>query len=517
MLRAAGLIVAFVLVGCDNDFETIGSKIIGEPGFYGELYDDAIISVQNNDLAPVQTNILPVNLLGVYTDPFYGMQTASVVTQLDLSIVNPNFGNDPVLDSVVLSIPYFHKELEAEEGDSEVKYELDSIYGNSPVKLSIIQSNYFLGDFDPDSDFEERQKYFSNMEPEIEANLGTVLYEDESFLPSAETYQIYGTNSKGEEDTLTLTPRLRVKLPVEFFTETILDKEGSAVLSSKNNFRNYLRGLYIKTEAINGKGNMAMLNFRQEEAGITLYYTSQVKDSGDKDEDGDEEEMVGDSNSLKLNFGPQIVNTFDQEVPEFDNAENIYLKGGEGSMAIIDIFSGDDSNEDGISDELERLREEKWLINEANLIFYVNRELQSSSNEPEHIYLYDLENERMLTDYILDDQGKQNAVTSRTNANHLQPLKRDENGNGIYYKIRITEHIQNLINNGSANVRLGLVVTQNFNLIGNSAVLNSDVPELESVPIGSVISPEGTILFGPDAADEEKRLKLRIYYSEVKD
>lgn len=519
MLRTA---VAFTVVltfyGCDKDFETIGSDIIGAPGFSADLYDEAVISFTNNDLGPVQTNNLPVNLLGVYTHSFYGLQTADILTQVNLSIPDPDFGDQPVLDSVVLRIPYFYTTLEPEEGETDetIKYDLDSIYGSDPIKLSIIESNFFLNEFDPETGFEESQKYYSNIREVIEGNLGLPIYENESFIPSDQDYEIYGENDKGEDDTLTLPPQIRIKLPVEYFQSRIIDKGGSSELSSESSFKDYFRGLYIDTEPINGSGNLMILELEQADAGIYLYYTSLEKDTGDLDDDGDTEEKVRKPDSYKLNFGPDVVNGFVQEVPAL-NDENIYLKGGEGSMAIIELFDGPDADGNGISDELEFLRMQDWLINEANLIFYVNQQLLGESNEPEHIYLYDLNNNRMLVDYTLDSQGVPNGMESKTNLAHLNPLEKDEDGDGLFYKVRITEHIQNLINKDSTNVKLGLVVSQNINIISNAAVLSSGITEVEMVPTGSVVSPEATILYGPKAQNEEKQLRLKIYYSEPKE
>jgi hypothetical protein len=48
--------------------------------------------------------------------------------------------------------------------------------------------------------------------------------------------------------------------------------------------------------------------------------------------------------------------------------ESIYLKGGEGSMAILELF-GPDADNNGVADELETIRNSGWLINEANLVF----------------------------------------------------------------------------------------------------------------------------------------------------
>ena len=523
MLKTTALmLVVFSFLACDRDFETIGSDIIGEPGFNADLYDDAEIVTYNNDLAPVQTNNLPVYLLGVYDDPVFGSQTASILTQLELAAPNPNFGVEPVLDSVVLTIPYFYSEVEPEEDAEEgaaVEYELDSVYGNSPIKLSIVESNYFLNDYDPETDFQSRQKYFSNLEPTLESHLKNVLYVTENFVPSAEAVTKYGKNSDGEEDTVSLPPRMKIELPNQFFQEKIIDKAGTSMLSSNNNFRNYFRGIYIKAEALNEDGTLMLLDLEETGAGITLYYTSKVTDGADTDDDGDTDELVEEQDSYQLNFGPSKVNTFQQEVSQFDS-ESLYLKGGEGSMAIIELFGGVDSDANGISDELESIRESDWLINEANLTLYVDQEKMAGLNEPEWLYLYNLETNEPLIDYYSLGPGG-SVQTDRNgrpilNANHSVRLVNDEDEGQVLYKIKITEHINRIINSDADNVRLGLVVSQNVNLLSNSAVLDNGVIDVDRIPTSSVIAPEGTVLYGPKAENEEKYLKLNIFYTELK-
>ncbi|MCJ7758605.1 MAG: DUF4270 domain-containing protein, partial [Gillisia sp.] len=85
---------------------------------------------------------------------------------------------------------------------------------------------------------------------------------------------------------------------------------------------------------------------------------------------------------------------------------------------------------------------------------------------------------------------------------------------GISYKLRITEHVNRILNKDFTNVRLGLVVTQNINLIGNSA-LKTPLDGIDRIPAASVISPEGTVLYGNLAADVSKRLKLDIFYTKT--
>ena len=508
-------VVAVVIsfIACEDDFNTVGSNVIGEPGFNADLYDDAIINASSYDLPPVQTNGLGLNLLGVYRDGVFGAQEASVISNLELTTLNPSFGTEPVVDSVVLSVPYFsHEILE----DEVVKYALDSVYGNTPISLSFYESGYFLNNYDPDTNFEQAQRYYSNLEPQIMNNLKSeAIYENESFLPSAQEIVEYPVDATGVRDTVRLAPALRVKLDSLYFQNKIINQGGTSFLQNQSNFRNYFRGLYLKADEVNNGGTMMLLDFKSPNAGITIYYKTKVADTKDADDDGDVDELIETSRSYKLEFGGIRVNTFNQESPQFDQ-ENLYLKGGEGSMAIIELFSGPDADGDGVSDELEFLRDNDWIINEAHLKFFVNRNKIGDVNEAERIYLYDLKNNSILRDYILDVNGQPNSANSTSNNRHLEPLERDENGNGISYKIRITNHINDLLNRDSTNVKLGLVVTQNVNLVSTYAVHPAEDPEVKRVPGGAIITPEATVLYGPNAQDVDKRLKLNIYYTEPK-
>lgn len=39
-------------------------------------------------------------------------------------------------------------------------------------------------------------------------------------------------------------------------------------------------------------------------------------------------------------------------------------------------------------------------------------------------------------------------------------------------------------------------------------------PSIKEVPSSSVISPEGTVIYGNATSNQEKKLKLQIYYTE---
>jgi len=523
-------IVTSFFIACDKDFSTIESDIVNNENatnFDGDSRNFDVIAY-TNPLHPVQTNNLPINLLGVYNDPVYGQTTASVVTQLRSSLIDPDFGEGVVLDSVVLSIPYFSSAIELTD-QGETIYELDSVFGDSPIKLSIYESNYFLRDFDPSSSINESQMYYSNQttgtSPIGDAQLeGTLIHEIPSFIPDPR--QIILKNEDGDI-TGRSAPALRISFTssedLVYWQEKIIDKSGEPELSNVNNFNDYFRGIYFKAEDDPmGTGSLSLLNLAPSTANITLYYTR------------DNTLSTGDpvQSTYVLNFTGNRVNFLSNDFvfPEGDEEfgdEKLYLKGGEGSSAIVKLFDGENVDEDVLVNSFEEFKNEfvevdengkfirsKKLINEANLVFYVDQSSLGNIEEPERIYLYDMKNNSPVIDYFFDTANTINPINSRTG--HLGRLERDASGEGLRYKIRITEHINNLLIRDSTNVNLGLVVSGNINLENDAAdfdILNpSDAND--KVPVSSIITQRGTVLFGNNTLDDQKKLYLEIFFTE---
>ena len=97
----------------------------------------------------------------------------------------------------------------------------------------------------------------------------------------------------------------------------------------------------------------------------------------------------------------------------------------------------------------------------------------------------------------------------------MEPLKRDStsNGKGISYKIRITEHLNNIILRDSSNVKLGLAVISDIAAIQNQIIQNENGTN-KSIVSGSLLSPKGTILHGNLSNSVDKRPIIKIYYTE---
>ncbi len=503
---------------CDEDFSNLDTDIIG--GTF--TTPDTVFSVKaySKLVGGVQTNDQQTYKLGIYNDPVYGKTVVNFLGQLEMSDNDPTFPNDTldvVLEKVILSIPYFSDSDENDEGDTV--YTLDSIYGSDPINISIYESNYFLRDFDPSTNFEEAQLYYSNQGEEFENNLGTLLTTIEDFIPSDEADEFIIEDL----DTLSFVPGFNIELPVEFFQEKILDQEGEEVLINNNNFKEYFRGIYFKVDDNANDGNLSL--FELDDAKITLYYSSEttlLDEDGNQTTD-DDGNIVRVLDSYDLTFTGINVNSYftnipgdilaDLEAPNTEEGEErLYLQGGQGIATIIKLFDGDD-NQNGI-DDLEELREREWLINEANLIFYVDQDrVTGGSKEPERIMIFDTKNHNILADYQIDLTSNLLPVNAITE--HLGRLERGSDGNGEFYKIKLTAHVSNLINRDSSNVELGLVVSQNVSYVRFFETENPLLEDsFEYIPGGDIVSPEGTVLHGNRSENPEKRLKMQLYYTE---
>jgi hypothetical protein len=537
MLLVAGVLF---LYSCDKEFNAVGDGLIGDNHFDLLEYTSDVVAY-NQKLGPVQSNNLPVNALGIYDNPAFGKTTANFATQIVLANANPTIGEEAVIDSVYLSIPYYST-LKTTNADGSHVYELDSIYGASKakIKLSIYESGYYMRDLDPVGGFQQSQKYFTDQNADFDnAKIGNRLNDfvstnmeqnDGFFFDPKEIVEVT-KDADGKDVTARSVPAMRLKLNTEFFKTKIINAPAGK-LASNDVFKDYFRGLYFKVESVGGSaGSLAMLNFTGGK--ITIKYKAKTAITTDAED-------VKEEKSIVLNLSGNTVSLLEQTSVNVDYAnavsnpdmstgdENLYLKGGDGAMSIVELFDKTDligydkdgklTGPNGVSDELDNLRYpadgKKLLINEANLVFHINSAKMTSSYEPNRIYLYDLDNDRPVVDYYNDLSKSAEPKNSKYVFGGIIDKEDKTGGRGLTYKIRITNQIRNLINNvDSTNVKLGVVVTEDINTV-SSYKLRTPNGFSSYAPKASVMNPLGTILYGTNSnVPADKRLKLEIYYT----
>lgn len=533
-------VIAVFLYSCDKDFNAIGEGLVGDDhfGLESEKYD---VLAFNQEVTPIQSNNMSPNALGIFENPVFGTTTANFVTQIGLASYSPTIGEAPVIDSVKIEIPYY-SHVTAVDNQGNSTYELDSIYGNKngKFKLSIYESgiqmrtSYFSGGSQlPQFYYTDQNSEFNDKKVGARLNDGDVLQNDEFFFNSKEivikttdpTTKVVTTERK--------KPQMTLQLNKQFFQDKILNAAASK-LSAEDLFQEYFRGLYFNVEKSGSNpSNMALINF--SEGKITVYYKAKTESTTDGDAvesktivlnlKGGSATTSNTANFLEDVRNPDYTSAITTNVNKTDGDEKLYLKGGQGSVAILRLFNQTDvlsynsagepvSGANGVPDQLDEMRSnavlKNWKVNEANLVFYIDADKMAGTEEPNRVYLYDLTNNAILADYSAD-------VASAFGGE----ITVGSDKRGKSYKMRITSHIRNLIKDATAkNVDLGLVVSQSVTTISLNALKNKvqiqddPIKYFSAAPRTSVMNPLGTILFGGKASvPDDKRLKLEVYYT----
>ena len=401
------------------------------------------------------------------------------------------------------------------------KVDLDSIYGNreAPFNFKVERSTYFLRDLDPDTGFLESQEYYSTQEfsPDF---VSDVLYDGEVTISDEETLIFPEDDPETEADESLneperIQPGIQVVLDPDFFQQNILDKEGQSELLSQANFSDFLRGLHLSVSAITDD---ILLILDVTDATITITYDYDKQEDAEIVKEEAEYQLtlisrdltfgtiIGNAVNTLINapFPSEIINNLDTN----ESADRIYLKGGSGSYAEVQLFE-----ENNGEDILNEIKAKNWIVNEANLIFYVDRDkldMAGTINEPPALYLFNSETNNPIYDLRVASDPD---LRTRININYGGSLEK-ENNKGVQYKMKITNHINDILIRDSTNVTLGLSVTADLATItSKNAVL--DLTE-DDLPVAATITPLSTVLFGNNVPVEEEdmKLKLEIFYTE---
>ncbi|WP_264525673.1 DUF4270 domain-containing protein [Flavobacterium sp. N502536] len=526
------LLVATVvlLYSCDKDFNAIGDGLIGDDhfGLESEKYE---VLAYNQEVTPIQSNGAANYGLGVYDNTVFGSTTASFATQVNLETYAPTIGDAPEIVSVVLSVPYYNH-VKTTNTDGSRTFVLDSIYGasNGKIKLGVyesgvqMRSSYFDGgaqflqlyntDMDTDTGVDSYINFDKSKKPYVATGKPLnddpkVAQNEEFFFDASEITDDTTDPTTGKVTSTKVAPEMRLNLNKAFFADKIL-KAPAAKLASADVFQEYFRGLYFKVERSGSSpANMALLNFATN-GKITIKYKAKTAITTDPETTMEDKTLI-----IKLT-GASAALLKEAKDPAYANAianpnnktgdDRLYLKGGQGSLAVLELS--------GFGAKLSEIRSKNWLVNEANLVFSIDTDKMAGTYEPKRIYLYNLDDNVPIADYLADAASSNPLLTKAVYSGilSLDPTTK----RGTTYKIRLTNHIRNIIKNATVkNVRLGLVVTGDASIIAsNKLKLKNSV--ISEAPRASVISPLGTVLFGGTSSatiPTGKKLQLEIYYT----
>ena len=510
---------------------------IGNPtfGVLSQDEEDAADGDGNEDTVPENELVTEVFLyIPFLQNPAGDRDADGVVNELDADPDDPNSDSDGdnVTDNQERLTgtdplnPDTDGDGELDDVDPEVvantfpkQVDIDSIYGNRdiPFNLKVERSTFYLRDLDPNTGFLESQEYYSSQQfsPGFVAE---VLFEGEVTISTEETIIFREDDPDTEIDESLevdqrLQPGIRVPLDVNYFQQNIIDNEGGPGLLSPANFTDFFRGIHLSVS------DDILLLLNLTDGNITINYEYDAVD-----EEG-EPEILEDAYVLTLITGGETlpiagnaVNTLNNdalppsianELDTGENASRIYLKGGSGTFAEVQLF--EENNQENI---INQIKENRWVINEANLVFYVDRETLDAAGvteEPPRLYLYNAETNAAIYNINF---GSETTLVGRIDGNYGGLLEEEDN-KGVKYTIRITNYINDIIVRDSVNATLGLAVTADITNPSSFGAMLENTTEVE-LPEAATITPLSTVLFGSNLPnDDERKLRLEIFFTET--
>ena len=442
--------------------------------------------------------------------------------QSGLNPLNPDSDGDGILD-------HADDDNSGYDADNKV-YDIDSIYGNrnASFDLKIYELNYFLNALDPSTNFETTQAYYSSQDFYEQGFVGEQLLDQRITLNFEELRFNYKEDDPETPDVdettkieTRLSPRIRVPLNTDFFQKNLIDLEDEDVLRNDAAFREMLRGIIIRAE--NFSEDLYML-LDINNANITVFYEYDDYNTNGTPQDITDDSILKSEKEFVISLNGIRVNTlknslFDVAVEQHIEAsksnqptDRLYIQSGS-LYGKIRLFSSENQDENSL---INNLRTKNWLLNEANLSFYID----PNTNFPQdlialRLYLYKFNTGQALLDYQNDGSVSNFGVNSNKKI-FGGTLEYDDFGKPFRYKFNLTSHISNIIRNDSLNVDLGLVVTANINDPSLVKGVNPSLTKDIFFPLSATLNPLGTLLIGshPETTLEDKKVKLELIYSD---
>ena len=493
----AFLLFIFGVVSCEKDFTDIGSSVINNGVF--ETKDTLLdITISPVDIAAVRADGgISINLgeylLGVYKSDDFKTIEASIVSQIgylpDLKVVDNTYGTDTTvvttMDKVLIRLPYQSTKVEDNE-DGVPIFRIDSILGNptTPVALKVYRNETFLNTLNPANPTQQ-----NTYQSDAVYSKGDLLNEDPAFsftVPqdgqTKDTMFVFDRNlSNGNtfKDTLKIAnsaPFMTITLDNNKIKTLLLDEYEGTNFATSEAFGNYFRGLII--EATGTDGSLVPFNFSTGTPILDVFYTNTVLAGTtviDTITKNNSFQLTGLSNSI---YKPSPGNS--------PAAGNFVVQGTSGTMANINILEGT---------ELQDLRSQDWLINDASLVFYIEKS-KDTTYVPSRLFLF--KNETGNPSQIKD-------IISEGSNLFSGELVTDDNGSKDRYHFRISDYISDLLSGESSyNPPLGLRV---FN-----------ITDLPNSPIDTVVesfnwNARGIVLHSNTSSNTTRKAKLKISYS----
>ncbi len=321
-----GMLLVMIVAACNKKPEQIGANLQPDQDRIQVLQTDTIaINAYSVLEDSIRTDEPSQILLGSMFDPTFGKTVASFYTQLRLSSNAPDFGTNPVLDSLVLQLAY-----SGHYGDTTT---MQTIRVQELVHDIYLDSNYFSNQHIVRDPFD---------------------YANKQFYPRPTAPFPF------DGDTLQAMIRVRLSDQSPDLGNKILNAPAEFLVSS-DMFAEYMKGIYVTVDPVGSDGAISYFDLPSNLSRATIYYHNDSEDSL-------RYELMISANTVRFNHFEHF--NYADASPEFKaqllqgdtslGQEKLYLQ----AMGGLRVYIG--------FPNLQRLVQttgKKMIINEARLIF----------------------------------------------------------------------------------------------------------------------------------------------------
>lgn len=228
----------FIISSCSKPAGEIGVGIQPEDSKLNLGYNDtATVYAYSSPEDSVRGDYLAWNGIGSLKDPVFGHTNVGFYTQFFLSSTGQFFGNDRILDSLVLQLAYSGVIADTNTPITAHVYEMAESIVTETVYYSNLQLQLYPGDY------------------------GNI-----SFVPDPFDSIIIG------EDTLRSVLRLNLSNVNPALGEKLLSADSTIDMDDNDVFQEFFKGLYVVGGPANDGGSVAQFNLTSPVSKMILYY-----------------------------------------------------------------------------------------------------------------------------------------------------------------------------------------------------------------------------------------------------
>lgn len=526
----------FVAWSCEDDISEIGTGLI-DTGAGANIFEADVIAYNtNNDSIRSDAKVLQTAVLGVDEDPVFGRIKTRFYSQARLGRLNPDFGANPEMDSVVLTIPVYYKNddivydstyLYLPEGETpsdtatlRIKrtYKLDSLYGNTSIPMTLQVKEVAKNLYSQDSIYYSNKNLAAcqscpnnNDIPTLSNVLGTATISKEIV-----TYQTKKHGAPADAPMVAW----RVKLDKNYFKQKFIDNQNSPDMGDQSSFiKNFFKGIELSILEDHG----FLMSFNPNSAGfmVNMYYSY---DNPAENPDNDPDFQTRLKSTLPLNFASfwAINPGYNVQISQFDHSNRsaqfvnaytnpnttegdsrLYLSGMEGTKTVIEI------SEAQLNEIRNNVQNEGWAIIGAELNIHVDDSY--GYKIPPYLFAWH--------SHLKDGKLKEENFTDLYKYYNNYPISVQFNPRYNYkenpktFTLRITDYIKNIVERGETYENGKIMLSLgNFILTPNSSystIFDQKNPYFSN----RAFNPYRVILHGTNSEQIEKQLKLKIYYT----